>query len=97
MKKIFAIFAIVVMVSCFSGCDDEGTKAVEYSSSDDIIKPEMNVYGSSIYIEGMRYYYVVDEVTGVVYLECDGVRRHGITVAFNADGTVMTKDQIIKK
>lgn len=40
------------------------------------------------------YYYSVDEKTGVIYLEHDGMFIHSITVVFNEDGTVMTEDDI---
>ena len=39
------------------------------------------------------YRYFVDNHTGVVYIEYNGGYRGGITVALNADGTPVTKEQ----
>ncbi len=38
-----------------------------------------------------RYRYIVDTSTGVVYLQYNG---SGITVMYNADGTIVTADQL---
>ena len=38
--------------------------------------------------------YVVDNHTGVVYIEYNGGYHGGITVALNADGTPVTKEQL---
>ena len=38
-----------------------------------------------------RYKYIVDTTTGVVYLQYNG---SGITVMYNADGTIVTADQM---
>ena len=40
------------------------------------------------------YYYAVDERTGVVYLMFKGLYCGGVTVALNADGTPVTKEQL---
>lgn len=99
MKKNLAIFLLAGAIGCvLTGCDhDDGTAARINVSSKNAALPEITVYADGWNIPNMNYYYVVDENTGVVYIECDGMYRHGITVAFNADGTVMTKKDILKE
>ena len=93
-KKFLAIFLLSGVIG-LSGCSiHTGTKAVSHNSIDSAPKPEMSVYASSWDTGDVSYYYTIDEKTGVVYIECDGYRRHGITVAYNADGTVMTKEDL---
>lgn len=41
-----------------------------------------------------NYGYLIDEHTGVVYIKYNGGNRGGITVALNADGTPVTKEQL---
>ena len=40
--------------------------------------------------------YLVDNDTGVVYLEYFGARKYGITPCYNSDGTLKTKDDIME-
>ena len=56
--------------------------------------PQITSYGID---EPGDYYYVVDERTGVVYISYNSVKRHSMTVALNADGTPVTKEQLLKE
>ena len=86
MKKLIlaAILAAVMLTGCDAG--QTGTK-VEGG-----VCPKITQYGTDTgeYI----YFYAVDERTGVVYIMLNGAYRAGITVALNADGTPITKEQL---
>lgn len=56
------------------------------------VYPKITQYGADTRIN--TYYYAVDERTGVVYLLFEAGKRAGITVALNADGTPVTKEQL---
>ena len=47
--------------------------------------------------QGYGYSYLIDEDTGVVYLEYDNLNRYAITVMLKPDGTPVLKDDIIVK
>ena len=63
--------------------------------------PKMTAYFEEDYYfsskEPGTYYYVVDERTNVVYICYDYNRQHALTVAMNADGKPMTKDQLLRE
>lgn len=86
MKKLMlaAILAAVTLTGCDGG--RIGTR-VEGSAY-----PQIMQYG--IDTKENVYYYAVDERTGVVYLMFDNSYRGGMTVALNADGTPVTKEQL---
>ena len=87
MRKAIAILPLVALL--LTGCDD-GTHGTIVSSQDH--QPRLTVYAADA--NESRYYYVVDDRTGVVYLQLEGYCRGGITVMLNPDGTPVTKDQL---
>ena len=86
MKKL--ILAAVLAVTMLTGCDvgQDGTTVKGY------VYPKITQYGADT--EEYTYFYALDERTGVVYLLFTGFRCAGITVALNADGTPVTKEQL---
>lgn len=50
----------------------------------------MTVYSS----DNDTFFYAIDENTGVVYLMFSAPYKGGITVAYNADGTIMKKSDL---
>lgn len=86
MKKL--ILAAILTAVMLTGCDAgrTGTK-VEGG-----VYPKITQYG--VDTEDYAYFYAVDERTGVVYLVGQSYYRLGITVALNADGTPVTKEQL---
>ena len=84
MKKIIAC---VIVATLLSGCGDNSRADIVPSSN---ILPNMTKYS----FVGSGYHYLVDNRTGVVYLELRTGHSYGITVMLNADGTPVTKDQL---
>ena len=86
MKKILiaAILAAVMLTGCDAGQNGTYVKSLTY--------PKITQYGTDT--GTYTYFYAVDERTGVVYLVLSGAYRAGITVALNADGTPVTKEQL---
>lgn len=95
MVKRFVIITVsILIVLCLTGCSKAGRQASTVIDSK-IAYPNMTVYED----RDDRFYYAVDESTGVVYLiyiSNEGYYNStgGITVAYNSDGTVMTKEQL---
>ena len=86
-KKVVLLLTCAVFGCILAGCCTEAVSKV--------ISPQMeNIYNFYGGIPCKDYYYTIDTRTGVVYIEVDGYRRHGITVAYNADGTVMKKEDL---
>lgn len=92
MKKLLIILSVLTMVSLV-GCkgqaqaDYGNTKGYELPNVTRILEPNNDV----------GYNYLIDNNTGVVYLEYKGVNGgRAITVMFNKDGTLM-KEKDIKK
>lgn len=84
------IIAIVLLIFCISGCG-YGSKANVGNRKDcsPIGYPNVTKYGTE------NYYYVVDENTGVVYLEYNsGMYRGGLSVMFDENGEVLTFDKL---
>lgn len=55
------------------------------------ISPRMTFFGE----QNGDWRYYVDENTGVIYIVYNPMNaRYGITVAYNADGSLMTRDQL---
>ena len=88
MRKAIAILPLVALL--LTGCDI-GTYGTKVSSQES--QPRITVYAADA-ANTLTYYYVVDDRTGVVYLQFDGFYRGGITVMLNPDGTPVTKDQL---
>ena len=58
---------------------------------EDYKEPNMIVIGS---MSDWGWHYAIDNTTNVVYIVHVGYNSFGITVAYNTDGTVMSKDDI---
>ena len=86
MKKL--ILAIMLAAVMLTGCDMGQTGTMVEGG----VYPKITQYGADTRIN--TYYYAVDERTGVVYLLFDAEKRAGITVALNADGSPVTKEQL---
>ena len=88
-KKVVLLLTCAVFSCILAGC----CTCTEAVSKD--ISPQMeNIYNFYGGVPCKDYYYTIDKNTGVVYIEVDGYRRHGITVAYNADGTIMKKEDL---
>ena len=83
MRKLLLI--IITAAVLLTGCSNLPTG--EEAATE--IKPDVASYNYSGY-----YNYLVDQRTGVVYMEYFGERRYGITVMLNADGTPVLASEI---
>lgn len=93
MKKLLLFALIPILLFC--GCDaDNGSRPTSIDSRG--IYPNFTVLGSDV---GMRsIYYVIDNNTEVVYIAFGTIGSgSGISVALNADGTPVTKEQLYEK
>ena len=88
MKKILVCaFASALLLT---GCNGVSKNTVESQSN---ISPRIKVYSDKSY-NHYEWWYVVDENTGVVYLQFEGSSQGGITPLLNPDGTPVTKDRL---
>ena len=92
MKKIFVGLSLLATV-LLTGC--KGQAQPDFTNTEDYKVPNVTKIVSPVYNAG--YNYLIDNNTGVVYLEYEGYYRHAITVMFNSDGTVMTEKDIKKE
>ena len=90
-KNIFLFVFLFVFVFTLTGCVSNKSSKKPMTS---LPAPQITSYGID---EPGDYYYVVDERTGVVYISYNSVKRHSMTVALNADGTPVTKEQLLKE
>lgn len=92
MKKLLIILSVLTMVSLV-GC--KGQAQADYGNTENYELPNVTRVVSPY--NDIGYNYLIDNNTGVVYLEYDGgSTERAITVMFNADGTVMTEKDIKK-
>lgn len=94
MKKLLLFVLIPILLFC--GCDvDTGSTPTPIDSRG--IYPNFTVLGGGVTMR--KVYYVIDNNTEVVYIAFGTVGDHGagITVALNADGTPVTKEQLYEK
>lgn len=92
MKKLLMVLSVLAMV-LLVGC--KGKVSADYGKTEDYKLPNVTRVVSPVYEIG--YSYLIDNNTGVVYLEYDGgTNDRAITVMFNSDGTVMTEKDIKK-
>lgn len=91
MRKTIAIICLTAMLFMLAGCK-EGQSQSTPGYSKEYIEPDISILAKDL--DSYDYFYVLDNNTGVVYLQFTGFRRAGITVALNADGTPVTVDQI---
>lgn len=89
MKKLSIILSVLAIV-LLTGC--KGQAPADYGNTEDYKLPNVTRIVSQWNVKG--YNYLIDNDTGVVYLEYECSHGHGITVMFNSDGTVMTEDDI---
>ena len=96
MKKLllFALIPILLFCGCDYGGSDTGSTPTSIDSRG--IYPNFTVLGAEVTMRSV--YYVIDNTTEVVYIAFGTVGRRGagITVALNADGTPVTKEQLYK-
>ena len=92
MKKLPIILSVLTVV-LLTGC--KGQVQADYGNTEDYKLPNVTRIISPH--NDVGYNYLIDNNTGVVYLEYKGVNGgRAITVMFNSDGTVMTEKDIKK-
>lgn len=91
MKKLLVALSLLTIIS-ITGC--RGQAQADYGDTEDY--ELLNVTRIISRYNDLGYHYLIDNNTGVVYLEYDGAYDRTITVMFNSDGTVMTEKDIKK-
>lgn len=92
MKKLLVALSVLVKAS-LTGC--RGQAQADYGDTEDYEVP--NVTRILDPNNDIGYNYLIDNNTGVVYLEYKGVNGgRAITVMFDKDGTLMTEKDIKK-
>ena len=91
MKRLLITLSVLAIV-LLTGC--KGQAPADYGNTEDYELPNVTRIVSPWSDTG--YNYLIDNDTGVVYLEYDGGYGRAITVMFNADGTIMTEKDIKK-
>lgn len=92
MKKLLVALSVLVIAS-LTGC--RGQAQADYGDTEDYEVP--NVTRILDPNNDIGYNYLIDNNTGVVYLEYKGVNGgRAITVMFDKDGTLMTEKDIKK-
>ena len=89
MKKI--LFVLLIISLLLTGCSTKDGVTTPTVDAQDIAPSLLRVGDFSV---NGGYCYLVDENTGVVYLEFDSVYRHAVTLMVNADGTPITAEQL---
>ena len=82
--KFSVLIKIVLSALLLTGCSNPHTSCNKKGPTN------MTVYSS----DNEYFYYAIDENTEVVYLMFSAPYRGGITVAYNADGTIMKKSDL---
>ena len=82
---IIVIVLLIALVALF-GVLADGNGATTVASEG--IRPDVTAYGNG------SYFYLVDNRTGVVYLEYSFSYQHGLSVMLNPDGSPVTMDQL---
>ena len=96
-KRILVLSLFFTCFFALSGCGsnvaNKAPKKGEYPT------PKITVYTDKkeADVKYEEYYYAVDERTGVVYIVYENQHQYGMTPAINADGTPMTKDQLMEE
>ena len=91
MKRLIIILSVLAVV-LLTGC--KGQAPEDYGNTEDYELPNVTRILEPYHDRG--YNYLIDNNTGVVYLEYTGSYGRAITVMFNADGTIMTEKDIKK-
>lgn len=90
MKKLLVALSVLIIIS-ITGC--KGQVQADYGNTEDYESP--NVTRILEPNNDVGYNYLIDNNTGVVYLEYQGLNGgRAITVMFNADGTLMKEKDI---
>ena len=87
MRKMIIISCLLILF--LTGCSGQAD-AIKVSA-DGYALPRLKQIGEC---NGSGYSYLVDERTGVVYIEYRAPQLYGITVAYNEDGKVMMEKDI---
>lgn len=82
--KFSTLIKIVLSALLLTGCSNPHTS---YNEKGPVT---MTVYSS----DNEYFYYAIDESTEVVYIMFSAPYKGGITVAYNADGTIMKKSDL---
>ena len=93
MKYIKMICLTAVALITLASCDNGNGSTIPARKDIKGISPNITRYGNFSAVSE-SYVYLVDNNTGVVYLEYDGAKRHAISVMLNADGTPVTAEQL---
>lgn len=94
MKKILYPIILLFVICNLTGC--KGQTQADYGNIEEYELPNVSKIVSPVYDTG--YSYLIDNNTGVVYLEYNGANgRCAITVMFDSDGMVMTEKDIKKE
>lgn len=92
MKKLLVALSLLTIIS-ITGC--RGQAQANYGDTEDYESP--NVTRILDPNNHVGYNYLIDNNTGVVYLEYEGLNGgRAITVMFDKDGTLMTEKDIKK-
>lgn len=91
MKRLIIILSVLAIV-LLTGC--KGQAQADYGNTEGYELPNITRIISQW--NDLGYHYLIDNNTGVVYLEYDSAYGRTITVMFNSDGTVMTEKDIKK-
>jgi len=81
--KFSDLIKIVLSALLLTGCSNPHTVYTKRG-------PDMTIYSSN----NAYFYYAIDENTKVVYIMFTAPYEGGITVAYNADGTIMKKSDL---
>ena len=85
MKRLLVLIALAMILT---GCDEDG-----FGEDAPIVYPDMTIQRS----DNMHMFnYVIDARTDVVYIIRSVYGSNGMTVAYNADGTIMKREDYEK-
>lgn len=97
-KGMMLFFFSVICILAFSGCESKNTK--KKTEKDDYPIPQITTYTDKkreADVKYEKYYYAVDEKTGVVYIVYENQHQYAMTPALNTDGTPVTKNQLLEE
>lgn len=99
MKDIIKFFAIGLSIATFLSVvvGNFIVKQVNTESQlqNSITTPKMTVYGNVVE-NNISWGYVIDENSGIVYIIYNDWKRGGMSPAYNSDGTIMTKGDLLR-
>lgn len=97
MKKIFVIMMLASLITfTLSGCTKETNETYALKDSVWSISPKLSIYkNKNNPASDLEFFYAVDDRTNLVYIMGYGFHTMSMTPAYNEDGTIMTKDQLL--